>query len=113
MVNTAIGATNFNVEVTTSQAWANLGSVFPVPTPVASGLVHSFQNAAQYKHDIMSLSPITPISGEGGLSSCLMYKVERITASINPLSPATSLFILGMDIHYQIDSIGSRQELIK
>jgi hypothetical protein len=113
MVNTAIGATNYNVEVTTSEAWANIGSVFPVPTPTTTGLVHSFQNAAQYKHDIMTLPPITPSAIQGGLSSYVMYKIERITSSVQPLNPAASLFILGMDLHYQIDSMGSRQELIK
>jgi hypothetical protein len=113
MVNTAIGATGYNIELNISEAWANIGSAFPVPTPTTTGLVHSFQNSVQYKHDIMNLPPITPTAIQGGLSSYIMYKIERITSSVQPLNPAASLFILGMDLHYQIDSIGSRQELIK
>jgi hypothetical protein len=113
MVNTAIGATGYNVEINTAHSWANIGSAFPIPTITSTGLVHSFQNAAQYKHDIMTLPSITPSAVQGGMSSFLIYKVERITASVQPLSPATSLFILGLDIHHEIDSLGSRQELIK
>jgi hypothetical protein len=113
MVNTAIGATGYNVEVTTSQAWANIGEVFPVPSVVSTGLVVSFQNAAQYTHKLLTLTPISPSAAQGGISSYVMYKVERITASIQPISPAATIFILGMDIHYECDTLGSRSELSK
>ena len=107
-VNSAIGATGYNVEVTTEHAFSNMGSAFGTPVVTSTGLVHSFQNAAQYKHDIMNLAAITPGTGEGGISSYVIFKIERITSSVEPLSPATALFILGMDIHYEMDTIGSR-----
>jgi hypothetical protein len=113
MCNTAIGATGYNVEVTTSQSWTNINSAFPVPTIVSTGQIVSFQNSAQYKHVIMPLSPVIPTVNQGDISSFIMYKVERITSSVQPLSPANSLFILGMDIHYEIDTMGSREEFIK
>jgi hypothetical protein len=111
-VDTAIGATNYNVQVSTEAAWANIGSAFPTPT-VTTGLVQSFQNAAQYTHKVMPLAAITPAAGQGGISSYVIFRVERVSASVQPLSPAGSLFILGMDIHIEADSIGSNQEFIK
>lgn len=107
-VNSAIGATSYNVEVTTEQSWVNVGYPFPSPTVVSSGLLHSFQNMPQYQHDIMSLSSITPTTNQGGISSYVIYKVERVTPSVQALNPATSLFVLGMDIHYECDTIGSK-----
>ena len=113
-VNAAIGATNYNVEVSTEHAWANIGSAFEsAPVVTSTGLVVSFQNAAQYTHKVLSLAAITPTAAQGGISSYVIFKIERIAAVTQALSPATSLFILGADIHYQIDSFGSRTEFSK
>lgn len=112
-VNSAIGATNYNVEVTTKSAWANINAAFGVPATVSTGLVCSFQNAAQYTHKILTLSTLTPGITEDGISSYVIFAVERITASVAPINPAQSVFIMGMDIHYQTDTMGSRQETAK
>lgn len=112
-INSTIGATGYNVEVTTETAWASINQVFSTPTVTSTGLVHSFQNKAQYTHGIMTLPTMTPVASEGGISSFVIFKIERITASVEPLNPATSLFILGLDIHFQKDTIGSKEKLIK
>lgn len=111
--NSAIETTNYNVEVTTEYSWANIGSAFPENVVVSSGQILSFQNSPQYTHKLLELADITPTTGQGGISSYVIFRVERIEASTQPISPANSVFILGMDIHYQIDTLGSRQEIVK
>jgi hypothetical protein len=112
-VNAAIGTSNYNVEVTTEQSWCNINAVFPTPSVVSTGLVTSFISAPQYAHRIASLGSITPVTDQGGISSYIIFKVERIAASVQPISPATSVFILGMDIHYEVDSLGSNDVFVK
>lgn len=113
-VNSAIGATNYNVEVTTEEAWANIDSAFEsTPVVTSTGLVCSFQNAAQYTHKVLVMASIAPSASQGGISSYVIYRIERIANSAQPISPATSVFILGMDIHYEIDGFGSKSEFIK
>jgi hypothetical protein len=107
-INSAIGATGYNVEVTTEHTWCNISAAFPTPTVTSTGLVLSFQNRAQYYHDLLNLPTLTPTAVQGGISSYVIYKVERITPSVQALNPATALFVMGMDIHYEADMIGSR-----
>lgn len=111
--NAAIGATGYNVEVTTEHSWTNDNQVFPSPAVTATGLVASFQNSGQYMSKRLALGDITPTATQGGISSYVIYKVERIGASVQPISPADSVFVLGMDIHYEIDTLGSRTETTK
>jgi len=109
----AIWATNYNVEITTETSRANIDSVFWTPVVTSTWLVKSFQNAAQYTHKVMGMSTMTPTASEWWISSYVIFKIERITASSQPINPATSIFILGMDIHYETDTMGSRSEYVK
>ena len=62
-------------------------------------------------HQIANLTP-AGIDGTGhGLSSILLCRIERVAATSN--NYAGGIAILDFDIHYEIDTTGSRKEYVK
>lgn len=104
----AIWATGYNVEITTETSWANIDSAFSVPAVTSTWLIKSFQNTAQYTHKIMNLATMIPTATQWWISSYVIFKIERTTCSVEPINPATTVFVFWMDIHYEVDTLGSR-----
>ncbi len=72
----------------------------------------NLQNLGQFYHGIVDFGTITPGAGQGNISSMLLVKLVRNNAGTNVYS-GNEIFTLGFDVHYEIDTIGSRQEFIK
>lgn len=59
---------------------------------------------------VIDVVTFTPTGGKVGAQ--LLVSLKRI-ASVTNVAPAADPWILGLGVHYQIDTIGSRQELVK
>lgn len=88
--------------------WGNIGDVMPAFSLLASGSEITPNSNVVDKH---ALYEWDAISGAGKtLSSMICVFIERVAAG-DTFTGAANLYEI--DIHYQIDSMGSRQELIK
>jgi len=88
-------------------SWANIGDAFPAFAPL---YVLDAADGTTHKHQIASFDEI---DGAGkGLSSILSLKLSR-DPNQEAISYAADALLKEFDIHYQIDGLGSEQELIK
>lgn len=107
----AIGNTNYNVAVDFRYTWTNLFNGFPSEQNELN-VKCSFQNKLALHHNLVNFSTINPSATQGGISSILMGTVKRVAASIQPYN-TNDIYILGLDVHYECDTIGSRGEITK
>jgi len=99
---------NFGIEF--EYTWADINEDFPanttlvttdIPTGVDTDNMHKVANVTA-----------SGISGTGhSLSSVLLCRIKRVAASSDDY--AGGVAILDFDIHYEIDTVGSRQEYTK
>jgi hypothetical protein len=106
-----IGALNYNVAVDFRYTWTNINKTFPSEQSELNTKL-SFQNALALSHKVLGFADIAPTADQGGVSSILMGTVKRVAASLQPYN-TNDIYILGLDMHYQCDTVGSRQEYIK
>jgi hypothetical protein len=69
----------------------------------------SFADAPALTHKLLSFDDITPVAGQGGLSSILIGTLTRVNTGYT----TANIFHMGFDIHYMIDTLGSREEFEK
>lgn len=94
-------------------SWSDLGATFgntniiygSTPVPADADLV-------QYKHYLTPFPDITPTADQDNISSVLIGRVFRNSSHADDTSTGTA-GLLYIDIHYEIDTIGSRTELAK
>lgn len=103
----AIGATGYNVACDLEWAWVNTGSAIATTTP-ESDVRLSFQNAAALNHKMLHFTPIVAGAGQGGVSSMFFCRIKRVAAGAEAYN-TNDIFFAGFDIHYEIDTIGSRE----
>jgi hypothetical protein len=89
--------------------WGNIGEVMPAFSSLADGTeVNSDSNTVD-KHAMFEW---TSIDGTGKtLSSMICIYISRTNDGSDTFTGSANLYEI--DIHYQLDSMGSRQELIK
>jgi hypothetical protein len=89
--------------------WGNIGDVMPAFSLLAKGTeIYPNSNVVD-KHAMLEW---TKISGAGKtLSSMICVFIQRVSDGDDTFTGVGNLY--EVDIHYQRDSIGSRQELIK
>ena len=107
----AIGAAAYNVGMRFYYIWSKIGSVFAGEQTEAEVLC-SFQNATALTHKVKAFTEISPSSDQDGISSIFCCSVERIAASVESYGTA-DIYILGFDIHYEKDTLGSRTQFAK
>jgi hypothetical protein len=89
--------------------WGGIGEVMPAFSELAKGTEVIPNSNTVDKHALMSWPEV---SGNGKtLSSMICVYIARINDGDDTFTGAGNLYEI--DIHYQIDSMGSRQELIK
>lgn len=94
-------------QFTLTWTWANYVSTFPAVTPDTKDF--NCDGLAAFTHKYFAFSAITPIAEQGGISSILIGSLARVNTGYT----TANLFLLGFDIHFEIDTAGSRQEQIK
>jgi hypothetical protein len=93
-------------------SWTNIGSTIPAPSTVYASTSFPNEQIAVNKHYITSFDPITPSTNQNGLSSMMMCRIFRdCTVAEDTFTHGT--FLLEFDIHYRMNMVGSRQELVK
>jgi hypothetical protein len=107
----AIGNTGYNVAFDLHYTWANIGSIFPSELNQLN-VKQSFQNVAALTHKMLTFTTINPTAVQGGISSIFLAKITRVAADSEPYN-TNDIFTLGFDIHFQKDTIGSRQTGVK
>lgn len=85
---------------------ANRNAVFPAPTTISQEIVIP-GGTPSLTHMVVDLASFTTAN----IASQMFVRLTRIAAA--GTAPATDPLILGVHYHYQIDSLGSRQEYIK
>ena len=114
--NTAGPAIDKGVVWKLEYSWANAGEILPPSSTLTAALTWTSAPPAQYKHIITQFldgSNNEYIDGTGKkISSMLICRLYRDTS--DDLDNFTgSAFLLEIDFHYQVDSLGSDQEYIK
>jgi hypothetical protein len=104
--NAIVGAAD--VTFTFTYSWANLSTSFPAVESQVEVVV-SYADTAALTHKVLVFDPITPVAGQGGISSIMIGMLTRVNTGYT----TNNIFHLGFDVHYQVDTIGSRQEYIK
>jgi hypothetical protein len=107
----AIGNTNYNVAFDIHYTWANIGSVLPAELNELN-VKQSFQNVAALTHKMLSFTPLVPTGVQGGISSIFLAKITRVAASSQAYNTA-DIYTLGFDIHFEKDTLGSRNPTSK
>lgn len=88
--------------------WGNIGEVMPAFNLLSKGTVVVSDSNTTDKHAMLEWT----FTGAGKtLSSMICVYLARISDGDDTFTGTGNLY--EMDIHYQIDSMGSRQELIK
>jgi len=89
-------------------SWANDDAVFAVPTIVLKTVASPTTTNYHQRADIA-----TTISGVGKkISSVLVCSIQRL-GNVGEDTYANEIYLLSGDFHYQIDTIGSRTQLVK
>ncbi len=102
----AIGASNYNVAFDFKWTWANIGSAYPAEQQQLN-VKQSFQNASALTHKMLVFNDITPVAGQGNISSIFLAMLKRVAADSEPYNTA-DIYSLGFDVHFQKDTVGSR-----
>lgn len=95
-------------------AWANIGESFPANSIIVTAKDHypADANVVAGKHYITSFTAITPGATQGKVSTMLVCRLFRKSGDGDD-NYEQDAGILQFDIHYQIDTMGSRKELEK
>jgi len=101
-------ADNFAIEF--EYAWADQDEDFPANSTMET-VQHSTGENTNNMHQLVNISS-NPLEGAGHtISSVLLCRIKRVAADANDY--AGGIAILDFDVHYEIDTFGSRQILAK
>lgn len=103
---------DYTIDFVLKYYWANIEEVFPASSSTYT-MTYSFkegENPATYTHLIASGTNLTMNKGISSIMVCRLYRDNLTNAKTNLPYPIT---MLGFDIHYQIDSMGSEYEISK
>lgn len=101
-------ATAGNVYWRLTYSWANQNEAFPSPTTV---YVESANGHAVDTHNYADFGVLDGDDKE--ISSMLVCSISRHSSNVLDTFTSKDAYLLEVDIHYPIDTIGSRQEVIK
>lgn len=107
------GAAGATVLWTLEYTWADIGQVFPATQTCTVTDKYPDETLVANKHYLYELTVITPRATtptQNGLSSMLMCRLSRNTITDTYADDAG---LLQIDFHYEKNTLGSRQELLK
>lgn len=107
----AVGSTAYNVGIEVEYMWGGLDGVFGTPATLPT-VNCSFKDAAALTHKVFELASLTPATGQGTISSYLLMRIKRVAGTTESLE-GNNIFLLGVDVHVEQDTLGSRQEYVK
>lgn len=96
--------------------WADIGTVFGNTTIVYANTKYPTDaDVTAFKHYLTEFDAITPTSSQDGISSVLIGRLFRDSANAGDTYNAASnkVGVLYIDVHYEINTLGSRSELSK
>lgn len=89
-------------------SWASIGALFPVTTNVEKILATP---EVEFQH---TLGDIADLDGtDKGISSILTCCLQRVGNDGDDTYNSKDIYLVGLDFHFQKDSIGSREEGVK
>ena len=106
----SIGAANFNVAFDLEYLWGNIGSALAGSSQSDKRV--SFASTAALTHKMLTFTDITASAGQGGISSLFFCRVKRVAAGADPYN-TNDIFWGGLDIHFEKDTVGSREPASK
>jgi hypothetical protein len=99
--------TSANVKWGLEYSWANVGVAFPTTTTI-------YVIDANADTDVHNMASFAAITGTGKtVSSMLICRLFRNSSSADDTYTGKSAYLLEFDLHYQIDTLGSRTETAK
>jgi hypothetical protein len=105
----ATAAVRWGLEYT----WANVGQVFGNTTIIYSSTPFPADvNLVQYKHYKTQFAAITPTASQNGISSILICRLFRNSSHADDTFTGIA-GLLYADVHFELNTIGSRTELTK
>ena len=103
------GAGAENVKWIFTHSWADIGSAFPTETTVNTGTTKDVQNI---NADVHVIHEIAEIDGTGkDISSMMLCSLERDTTVADNYTG--HIYLMEVDFHVQLDSLGSIIEFNK
>jgi hypothetical protein len=95
-----------NIGIGLEYTWANIGDDFPATTTITRDVPTGIDQAFAHLIHNFDVSGIDPPAGVTAVSSMLICRVFRQAAGSD--NYADGAFFVEFDIHYQIDTVGSR-----
>lgn len=95
-------------------SWTDISAAFPANSSIVTGSAHTPADAdiVAGKHYLTPLTAITPVATQDGISSMLICRLYRdATALADNFEQDAGL--LQFDIHYEMDTMGSKTEFAK
>ena len=89
-------------------SWADIDEVFPAVTPIE---IADAAAGVAWTHQLASFAAVTG-SGATGVSSMLVCRLFRDPAHASD-TYGSDAALLEFDVHFEIDTVGSRIELVK
>ena len=90
-----------------THSWASIGGEFPGETTVAAVDITSPE--VQDRHQLAELAETIDGAGKG-ISSVLICSIQRVGTADNY---DDVVYLVAADFHFEIDTVGSRQEIVK
>ena len=92
-------------------SWASVEENFPVST---NTIYASKQIGTAYDHKVVGFGGITPTTSQDKISSILICRLFRNSSNaIEDSYNGDDVYLLQFDIHYQVNTLGSRLQWIK
>lgn len=104
-----VGGGAENIKWDFTHAWADIGDAIPAETTVNTTL--DMQNQSANTHYLGEIIGTIDGSGISGVSSMIICGLTRDVSVADNYDDV--VYILELDFHYQINTIGSRQEAVK
>jgi len=98
-----------NVKFDFTYSWAKIDGTFATETSVNATI--DLQNEPVDKHILMEIEDAIDGSAIDGVSSMLICSLTRDVSVANNYDE--NIYLIEVDFHYQIDTMGSRQEAVK
>lgn len=89
-------------------SWANKGDAFPAEATLYKASANSGTTDA---HNVARFASIDGTGME--ISSMLLFSLTRYSSNVLDTFNSKSAYLLELDVHFQVDSLGSVQELSK
>ena len=105
------GAGAENVKLDFTYSWAGIGDTFPTASTLTA--TRDVQNDAADTHIYMDIGDLVDpgIEQTLGVSSMIICSLTRDVSVANDYS--SSVYLLEADFHFEIDTLGSREEYVK